>query len=88
MITEDYREAIEGYAELEKEIEVLEHCIGLLSAREKTAFYLFHYDNLKQKEIAEIMGASLNEVKIWIHRARNQMKNKFSNYFQPVWHPW
>ena len=58
----------------EKEIEVLEHCIGLLSAREKTAFYLFHYDNLKQKEIAEIMKVSLSAVESLIHKSKKKIE--------------
>ena len=55
--------------------------LGALSPNYRTALILRLFYGYRYKEIAEIMGASMNEVKIWIHRARNQMKNKFSNHF-------
>ena len=56
------------------QIEKLEHCIGRLSNREKTAFYFFHYDNLKQKEIANIMKTSVSAVESLIHKAMKKMR--------------
>jgi RNA polymerase sigma-70 factor (ECF subfamily) len=55
-------------------IEKLEHCIGRLSNREKTAFYFFHYDNLKQKEIATIMKTSVSAVESLIHKAMKKIR--------------
>ena len=68
--------------------EKIKRALNALSPRYRTVLILRLFHGYSYKEIAEIMGASLNEVKIWIHRARNQMKDKFSSYFQPVWQPW
>jgi RNA polymerase sigma-70 factor (ECF subfamily) len=56
------------------QIEKLEHCIGRLSNREKTAFYFFHYDNLKQKEIATIMKTSISAVESLIHKGIKKIR--------------
>ena len=58
----------------QREIDMLEKCIRLLSNREKTAFYFFHYDRLKQKEIAEIMKTSVSAVESLIHKAMKKIK--------------
>ena len=55
------------------EILKLEHCLKLLSHREKTAFYLFHYENLKQKEISEIMNTSVSAIESLIHKAKKKI---------------
>jgi RNA polymerase sigma factor (sigma-70 family) len=61
--------------EAEKQkIRKLEECIGALSHREKTAFYFFHYDRLKQKEIAEIMKTSAAAVESLVHKAMKKIK--------------
>lgn len=56
------------------EIRMLEKCIARLSNREKTAFYFFYYDGLKQKEIAEIMKTSLSAVESLVHKAVKKIK--------------
>jgi RNA polymerase sigma-70 factor (ECF subfamily) len=48
--------------------------LGQLSQREKTAFYFFHYDQLKQKEIAAVMRTSVSAVESLIHKAMNKLK--------------
>jgi len=48
--------------------------IESLSAREKTAFYLFHYEELPQKEIAVIMTTSLAAVESLVHKAVKKIK--------------
>ena len=58
----------------QKEVKKLETCMKLLSNREKTAFYFFHYDNLKQKEVAEIMKTSVSAVESLIHKAMKKLK--------------
>ena len=61
--------------ETEKQkIRKLEECIGALSHREKTAFYFFHYDRLKQKEIAEIMKTSAAAVESLVHKAMKKIR--------------
>ena len=67
--------------------EKIKQTLNTLSPRYKTVLILRLFHGYSYKEIAEIMGASLNEVKIWIHRARNQMKDKFSNDYRPVRKP-
>jgi len=42
----------------------------------KTVFILSEYEGLKNQEIAEILGLSLDTVKIRIYRARTQLKKK------------
>ncbi len=56
------------------QIEQLEKAINLLSNREKKAFYLFYYDNLKQKKIAQIMKTSKSAVESLIHKAKKKIK--------------
>ncbi|MCP4177177.1 MAG: RNA polymerase sigma factor [bacterium] len=47
-----------------------------ISDNYKTAFILSEYEGLKNNEIAQILGLSLDSVKIRIHRARTQLKKK------------
>jgi len=58
--------------------------LNTLSPRYRTVLILRQFHGYSYKEIAEIMGASLNEVKIWIHRARSQLKRKFKNQVKAV----
>ena len=58
----------------EKDIRKLREGIALLSDREKTAFYLFHYDNMKQKEIAKVMKTSVSAVESLVHKAMKKIK--------------
>lgn len=55
-------------------VKQLERCLRQLSNREKTAFYFFHYDGLKQKEIAEIMKTSVSAVESLIHKGMKKIK--------------
>lgn len=57
-------------------VEKLQKGIGDLSNREKTAFYLFYYEEVKQKEIARIMGTSLSAVESLIHKSRKKLKKR------------
>lgn len=61
------------------QIEQLEKAINLLSNREKKAFYLFYYDNLKHKEIAQIMKTSKSSVESLIHKAKKKLKKNLNN---------
>lgn len=70
----DPAEVLEENQIQKQEIEKLETCIALLSHREKTAFYFFHYDQLKQKEIARIMKTSVPAVESLIHKAMKKLK--------------
>lgn len=60
--------------EHKQELSYAKKLIGKLKAEYRTAFYLYEYDGFSYKEIAEIMGKSLPQVKIIIYRARNKIK--------------
>ena len=62
----------------------IKQILNTLSPRYRTVLILRQFHGYSYKEIAEIMGASLNEVKIWIHRARNQLKEKFKKQIKAV----
>jgi RNA polymerase sigma-70 factor (ECF subfamily) len=47
-----------------------------ISENYRTVFVLSEYEGLKNKEIAEILGLTLDTVKIRIYRARTQLKKK------------
>lgn len=64
--------------------EKIKHILSTLSPRYRTVLILRQFHGYSYKEIAEIMGASLNEVKIWIHRARYQLKQKFDSQVKVV----
>jgi RNA polymerase sigma-70 factor, ECF subfamily len=64
--------------------EKIKQILKTLSPRYRTVLILRQFHGYSYKEIAEIMGASLNEVKIWIHRARNQLKQKFNSQVKVV----
>jgi RNA polymerase sigma-70 factor (ECF subfamily) len=52
----------------------LEKLLEKLSNREKTAFYLFHYEHLTQAKIAEIMTTSISAVESLIHKSKKKLK--------------
>ena len=56
------------------EVKKLEKSIRQLTPREKTAFYLFHYENLRQKKIAEIMHTSVSAVESLVHKSMKKIK--------------
>jgi RNA polymerase sigma-70 factor (ECF subfamily) len=58
------------------EIKKLEKSIDRLSAREKTAFYLFYYENLKQKKIAKIMHTSVSAVESLVHKSMKKIRKE------------
>ena len=62
----------------------IKQILNTLAPRYRTVLILRQFHGYSYKEIAEIMGASLNEVKIWIHRARNQLKQKFKKQIKAV----
>ncbi len=72
--TADPAELLEQDQTRRGKIEKLQNCITRLSNREKTAFFLFHYQQLKQKEIAEILKTSVSAVESLIHKAMKKLK--------------
>jgi len=65
---------LESQESTETQIEHLERAINLLSHRQRTAFYLYYYDQMKQKEIAKIMGTTVSAVESLIHKSKNKIK--------------
>jgi RNA polymerase sigma-70 factor (ECF subfamily) len=55
-------------------IQRLKSAITKLSSREKTAFYLFYYEGLKQKEISEIMQTSISAIESLIFKSKRKIK--------------
>jgi len=55
---------------------ILFKLIDELKENQKTAFILFHIEELSQKEIAEIMGISSKAVELLIRRAKLKLKEK------------
>jgi RNA polymerase sigma-70 factor (ECF subfamily) len=70
----DPGELLEHEEEHRIKLEILEKCLEELSQREKTAFYLFHYEGLKQKEIAEVMNTSISAVESLVHKGMKKIK--------------
>ena len=54
--------------------EIFQLAIKKLPEKHRSAILLYKQQQLSYLEIAEIMKASENEVKTWIHRARTQLK--------------
>lgn len=52
----------------------LHQALEKLPAKQKQAFILFSYDELPQKEIAEIMNCSLQSVEVLVFRARKSIQ--------------
>ncbi len=50
--------------------------IDELKENQKTAFILFHLEDLSQKQIAEIMGISTKAVELLVRRAKLKLKEK------------
>lgn len=66
----------------EKEkIEKISKIIDTLSSKQKQAFVMFYYDELPQKEIAEVMQVSLASVEVMIHRAKKTIKEKLEKIY-------
>jgi RNA polymerase sigma-70 factor (ECF subfamily) len=76
---QDPAERLEEEERSKNQLLQLNRAIDRLSDREKTAFYLFFYDRLKQKEIAAIMKTSVPAVESLIHKAKNKIRRFFPN---------
>ena len=69
----------ESYAasrELGREIEA---AIGALRPEYRTAIVLWHVEGHAYEEIAKIMGIPLGTVKTYIHRARNELRQRLAH---------
>lgn len=61
---------------------ILFAAIDLLSENQRTAFILFHIEEMSQKEIATIMGTTPKAVESLIQRAKGVLKEKLGNFYK------
>ncbi|HLL91098.1 MAG TPA: sigma-70 family RNA polymerase sigma factor [Tepidisphaeraceae bacterium] len=48
----------------------------------RSALVLCEYENLSYQQIADTLGASVPQVKTWIHRARRKLAEKLTDYVE------
>ena len=70
---------VDGMMEDEKVREV-RAAIARLPDHFRAALVLCEYENLSYVEIAEALGASVPQVKTWLHRARRQLAGMLKQY--------
>jgi RNA polymerase sigma factor (sigma-70 family) len=61
---------------------ILFAAIDILPENQKTAFILFHLEELSQKEIAEVMGTSPKAVESLVQRAKVSLREKLEKYYE------
>ena len=71
---------LEQDQEYHQKIAFLEQCMETLSSREKTAFYLYHYETMKQKEIARVMKTSISAVEALLYKSKKKIKQCAAKY--------
>jgi len=69
-------EAYASSREIGREIEA---AIATLRAEYRTAILLWHVEGRPYEEIAEIMGVPLGTVKTYIHRGRNELRQRLAH---------
>jgi RNA polymerase sigma-70 factor (ECF subfamily) len=65
--------APEAAAEVNEERRLVREAIGKLPEAQRKVIILRELEQLKYREIAEVLGLSLNEVKVLIHRGRKSL---------------
>ena len=65
--------APEAAAEINEERRLVREAIGKLPEAQRKVIVLRELEQLKYREIAEVLGLSLNEVKVLIHRGRKTL---------------
>ncbi|MDR1724865.1 MAG: RNA polymerase sigma factor [Bacteroidales bacterium] len=68
----------------EEKLKYLQSAIDTLPAKQKTAIVLFAYEQMPQKEIAEVMKCSLSAVEVMIHRAKKTLKQKLEIKYNEI----
>lgn len=72
-------ERIDLTIEEREKITHLHKVIDNLPSKQKTAIILFVYDELPQKEVAEVMGCSVSAIEVLIFRAKQSIKKRMVN---------
>jgi RNA polymerase sigma-70 factor (ECF subfamily) len=65
--------------------ECISDFIGRLPENYRTVLVLGELEGFKNKEIAEILGVSLNTVKIRLHRAMEKLKQELWQHCEAYW---
>jgi len=65
---------VDNQIEKEQMDDCIDRYVNRLNENYKAAFVLSEYEGLKNSEIAETLGLTVDTVKIRIHRARSQLK--------------
>ena len=60
--------------------EYLDKALSNLPEKQRTAFVLYMYEELPQKEIAAIMNCSISVVEVSIHRARKSIEKYIQSF--------
>jgi RNA polymerase sigma-70 factor, ECF subfamily len=60
--------------------EAIENAFEVLPPNQRLALYLRSKQQLSYEDIAKAMGASIDDVKVWIHRGRKQMHRRLAPY--------
>jgi RNA polymerase sigma-70 factor (ECF subfamily) len=61
-------------------LERLEEALHQLPSHQRVPIVLHHFENMPYQEIASTLGVSLGKVKTDIHRGRETLKRRLSNY--------
>jgi RNA polymerase sigma-70 factor (ECF subfamily) len=61
---------------------ILQEAIDSLAENQKVAITLSKYEELTNKEIADIMGTTLSSVEALIHRAKRNLRKKLHYYYE------
>ena len=72
-VSDDEVEQMEATADNEQQIEALARAINRLDAEERALITLFYYKEYSVAECAEIMGQSLSNTKVRLHRIRKKL---------------
>lgn len=68
--------------ESEEALAMIKKGVMQLPPKHRAALYLREYGQMPYAEIATALGASLGEVKIWIHRGRNRLQEILRPYLE------
>ena len=66
---------VDDYTEKEEQLTKLERCVGKLPDKQKAAVDLFFIQEKCYKDIVEMTGYSMNEVKSFIQNGKRNLKN-------------
>ena len=62
--------------------EAFHRALATLPENQRAAILLLQQQGLSYEEIAQTLDASLSAVKTWIHRARQQLRNELSEFYE------